>query len=360
MNDHARFVLVAEGGNAGRSQGERFRRDGIEPEPAGAENAQDVAVSEKRNVTFRGERAFDHFTGSCRYLADGLSAGHAVAKDRPSRAFPLDLAGGQPFVRAIVPFRQPRVRLRHPAETSQFTRLRCALQRTREHQCERMSGEEPAHRDGALNAIRSQRNVGASGMGAGDAPFRFAVADQPDFARHPIYLRADVPLNGNSSPSDMIGGMTDYRTRPAGPQDLDLICHHRERMFREARSAEAALAPMTAHFRLWLEPRLGDGSYSGWIVEHEGKAVAGTGLIVLDWPPHPRHPFASRRGYILNVFVEPEHRGRGIATSLMKRAAHEAHSRGIPFLTLHATDAGRPVYEKLGWRPMPEMSLSTL
>jgi hypothetical protein len=41
----------------------------------------------------------------------------------------------------------------------------------------------------------------------------------------------------------------------------------------------------------------------------------------------------------------------------MKTGADEAHSRGITFLTLHASAAGRAVYEKLGWQPMPEMAL---
>jgi GNAT superfamily N-acetyltransferase len=153
--------------------------------------------------------------------------------------------------------------------------------------------------------------------------------------------------------------MDEYRTRPATPDDLEPICRHRADMFREAGAApEEILDTMTAHFREWLRPKLRDGAYLGWIVEHEGLPIAGAGMIVLDWPPHPRHPADSRRGYVLNVWVEPEHRGRGLATGLMKTAQQEALRQGIVLMTLHATAAGRPVYEKLGWQPMPEMSLA--
>lgn len=152
--------------------------------------------------------------------------------------------------------------------------------------------------------------------------------------------------------------MTEYLTRPVTSLDLEVVCHHREEMFRGAGAPEADVVAMAPAFRQWLESRLREGSYTGWIVEHSGTPVAGTGFIVLDWPPHPRHPADNRRGYVLNVFVEPPHRSHGLATMLMKLAAEEARSRGIVFLALHATAAGRPVYEKLGWQPMPEMSLA--
>lgn len=67
-----------------------------------------------------------------------------------------------------------------------------------------------------------------------------------------------------------------------------------------------------------------------------GEAVAGLGMMVIDWPPHPSHPTQSTRGYILNVFVEPEHRGQGLARALMDLAMEEARRRGLDHLILHA------------------------
>jgi GNAT superfamily N-acetyltransferase len=150
-------------------------------------------------------------------------------------------------------------------------------------------------------------------------------------------------------------------TRPVTPRDLDLVCRHREEMFRASNApdrTEDVLRAMSAAFRIWLRPRLEDGSYFGFIVEDAGKEVAGIGLMVIDWPPHPSHPREDKRGYVLNVFVEPSYRKQGIARALMERAEREFASRCVTYLVLHATKMGRPLYEQLGWSATSEMAKS--
>lgn len=150
-----------------------------------------------------------------------------------------------------------------------------------------------------------------------------------------------------------------YNLRPIHNADLDLICLHREHMFLEAGRDRGLLQKVTASFKPWLVRRLETGEYFGWIMEHGGAPVAGLGMMVIDWPPHPAHPDEGHRGYILNVYVDPEHRGRGLATQLMDRAKEEARERGIHYMILHATDQGRPLYEKLGWQATSEMAFLT-
>ena len=148
-------------------------------------------------------------------------------------------------------------------------------------------------------------------------------------------------------------------TRPVSPGDLDLICRHREEMFRASNvsgRSDEILRAMTASFRVWLEPRLGDQSYFGYILEEEGAAVAGIGLMIIDWPPHPLHPNEDKRGYVLNLFVEPSHRKRGLAKMLMDLGEAEIARRGVSFAILHATRMGRPLYEQTGWTQTAEMS----
>jgi GNAT superfamily N-acetyltransferase len=146
--------------------------------------------------------------------------------------------------------------------------------------------------------------------------------------------------------------------RNVSAADLDLVCRHREEMFRESGRPETELAAMSAPFRSWLAPRLDDGRYFGFIAEWDRLPVAGVGLMEIDWPPHPFHPTIDRRGYVLNVFVEPAYRGRGVASLLMEASDREFERRGLTFLVLHATDAGRPVYERVGWAQTSEMSKS--
>jgi GNAT superfamily N-acetyltransferase len=150
-----------------------------------------------------------------------------------------------------------------------------------------------------------------------------------------------------------------YDFRPVTAADLELVCRHRHEMFKASGRTDEVLAPMTEAFREWLRPRLASGAYFGWIADHAASPVAGLGMMEIDWPPHPSHPVEGRRGYVLNlnVFVESQHRGRGLAKSLMDLAVGEGRRRGIAYMVLHATRMGRPMYEKLGWTQTSEMSI---
>ncbi len=138
--------------------------------------------------------------------------------------------------------------------------------------------------------------------------------------------------------------------------DLDLVCRHREEMFRDAGTGDDALIPMTEHFREWLRPHLLDGSYFGYVMLDGGAPVAGIGLMLIDWPPHPMHPTQDKRGYVLNVFVEPDYRNRGLARELMNLAEAEFVRRGVGYAVLHATEKGKSLYQGLGWNGTTEMA----
>jgi ribosomal protein S18 acetylase RimI-like enzyme len=52
------------------------------------------------------------------------------------------------------------------------------------------------------------------------------------------------------------------------------------------------------------------------------------------------------------VATVPDARGRGLAPGLMRRALADGRERGNDVTTLQATKLGRPVYERLGYRPL--------
>ena len=138
--------------------------------------------------------------------------------------------------------------------------------------------------------------------------------------------------------------------------DVDLVCRHREEIFREAGRGEEVLPTMTRHFRNWVQPRLRDGTYFGFILSEDELPIAGIGLMTIDWPPHPSHPTQDKRGYVLNVYVENSHRKRGLGRALMKLAEDEFAKRGVQFAILHSTELGRTLYAGLGWNTTTEMS----
>jgi ribosomal protein S18 acetylase RimI-like enzyme len=145
-------------------------------------------------------------------------------------------------------------------------------------------------------------------------------------------------------------------TREATPADAALITAHRHAMFAEMGKYPAeTLDRMDPHFRPWLERMMAAGRYVGWIVEEDGGVAASAGFFRLDWPPHPLDPAGTGRGYLLNFWVEPAFRRRGLARALVREAVNETRRRGLRVSSLHASAAGRPVYEKEGFRASVEM-----
>lgn len=139
-------------------------------------------------------------------------------------------------------------------------------------------------------------------------------------------------------------------------EDAVVICDHRRRMFAEMGTDAEVLDTASDSFAVWLGSRLADGRYFGFMAEDAGVIVGGVGLSLYDWPPGPLHPASDSRALVSNVFVEPAYRGRGIASELMRRAEAELKQRGVAYAALIASKAGRPVYEKLGWKVTNEMA----
>lgn len=138
--------------------------------------------------------------------------------------------------------------------------------------------------------------------------------------------------------------------------DGELITRHRKAMFADMRDApEPVLDEMARHFGPWVRRMITENKYAGWITSDGERPIASTGLLILDWAPHFLDPACDQRGYILNIFVEPEFRGRGIAKALTLECMTEAKRRGIGVLALHASKKGQPVYEKLGFKTSNEM-----
>lgn len=145
-------------------------------------------------------------------------------------------------------------------------------------------------------------------------------------------------------------------TRRATVEDREMITRHRKAMFADMRDAtQSVLEEMARSFEPWLRRMISEDKYLGWITIDSERAVGSAGLLILDWAPHPLDPKCDQRAYILNVFVEPEYRGRGIAKALTLECMAEAKRRGIGVVALHASKKGQPVYEKLGFQTSNEM-----
>jgi GNAT superfamily N-acetyltransferase len=152
--------------------------------------------------------------------------------------------------------------------------------------------------------------------------------------------------------------LAEITVRAATVADAPTILHHRRSMFRDMGEGTAEeLDRMAAMTGPWLAPALTHGSYRGWLAEDgSGRIIGGGGVLLCPWPASPKDPLL-RRAIILNVYTEPEFRHRGIARRIMVTVLGWLKEQGFRSVALHASDEGRHLYERLGFKATNEMRL---
>lgn len=154
-----------------------------------------------------------------------------------------------------------------------------------------------------------------------------------------------------------------FTIRRATPADAPLLAQHRIGMFRDMgrldASAEESLWRSAAEY---FNTALESGEYVGWIAvsaDDPAAPIGGAGLQLRTLLPRPdatgRRVLVGPEAIVLNVFVEPEWRRRGVAKRLMQALLEWARANRIARVVLHASDVGRPLYESLGFVSSNEM-----
>ena len=150
-----------------------------------------------------------------------------------------------------------------------------------------------------------------------------------------------------------------YKIRRATVADAAEIMVHRREMFRDMGYTDlSALNEMVATSLLQVQKLIASDEYRGWLVETaQGQVIAGAGLHISHLLSHPTKPDDVRRAYVYNVYVAPQHRRKGLARRLMDEILSHCRAEGIRTVWLHASDEGRPLYDKMGFVPTNEMKL---
>ena len=99
-----------------------------------------------------------------------------------------------------------------------------------------------------------------------------------------------------------------------------------------------------------LESRTTRGGVPVTFVAVDGETLLGSASLVDD----DLETRPELTPWLASVYVAPEHRGRGVASALVRRVVDEARDSGVSRLYLWTTDQER-LYARLGWMPVERM-----
>jgi ribosomal protein S18 acetylase RimI-like enzyme len=147
--------------------------------------------------------------------------------------------------------------------------------------------------------------------------------------------------------------MTDEITiRRATADDADAMARLRHAMQSELMSTESgglSADDLVKRNHDYFREKLPTGDFVAFVAESSGAIVATSGVVVYRAPPTGGNP-TGVEGYVMNMYTVPTHRGRGIATRLLDQIVAHIRALGGHRVWLRASDLGRPVYHRYGFR----------
>jgi len=109
---------------------------------------------------------------------------------------------------------------------------------------------------------------------------------------------------------------------------------------------------LTANLTSYIKRHLNTDFFAS-ISEIDGQPVSTAYLATSEKPANTTWP-TGKIGTILNVFTFPEYRKKGCATACLNLLIDLAKRENCSYLELSASEMGKPVYEKLGFKiPAP-------
>ncbi len=106
--------------------------------------------------------------------------------------------------------------------------------------------------------------------------------------------------------------------------------------------------------RRYYQQHIADGSHYAIAAEWDGEACGCGAVCFTDELPSPDNP-SGKCAYLMNIYVRELFRHHGLAHEIVSHLIEESKRRGCGKIYLETTDDGRPVYQSLGFRDLPDI-----
>lgn len=96
-----------------------------------------------------------------------------------------------------------------------------------------------------------------------------------------------------------------------------------------------------------------NGTHIAFVCECDGQLIATAGISLFEMMPTTEHP-NGRAARLMNMYVEPSYRHRGIAKTLLNCAMTYAGEHEIGKVMLNPSRMGKALYENYGFQLLPD------
>lgn len=147
--------------------------------------------------------------------------------------------------------------------------------------------------------------------------------------------------------------MNEFVICRATEKDLERLVELRLEVIREVFRLpdDADLSNLEATNREYYVGELPTEGHIACFAMAEDDIAACGGVCLYREMPSPDNP-SGKCGYLMNIYVRPRFRHKGVGKDIVKWLINEARSRGVTKIFLETTDPGRQLYADLGFKEM--------
>lgn len=106
--------------------------------------------------------------------------------------------------------------------------------------------------------------------------------------------------------------------------------------------------------RQYYRKHIADKTHIAYVAILDGEEVGCGAICLTDELPSPDNP-SGHCAYLMNIYVREPYRNQGVGHAIVSTLLNDAKAQSCGKIYLETTDAGRSVYESLGFTDLPDM-----
>jgi GNAT superfamily N-acetyltransferase len=147
--------------------------------------------------------------------------------------------------------------------------------------------------------------------------------------------------------------------REALRSDISIMAKHHRNMFeeiwehKEEHLGDTKAIEIEKAYKNKLETEMHRGICKAWGIENEGRIISSGAITLVSFVPNP-FDLSSKVAYLHSMYTEKSYRNQKCAQRIIHKIIDHCKFIGVKRIILNASDAGKPIYEKVGFHLTPE------